>query len=199
MRFHIFILSLLFLVACTNNNSTSGQMSSSNESDCYVIEEDTVIEDDNTDEESEEYDEDGFVEEEELSDEEKFFNSFDNFEPSGSDVKGVVVYEGSSSYYIIETNMGFTIAEWYGGAIPVVGQTIYGKLNSFCMNYFIILNNERETQLWIEDYWKSKDSAIEWLGEHNHLNYYDQSRYDEAKNSYNNNSLFDEPYQMEDF
>lgn len=116
-------------------------------------------------------------EEEQMTDEERYFAQFSNFEPSSSDTKGVVVYEGSGDYYIIETNRGYTIAERYSGWL-YEGHTLYGQLNSFGFKYVIDLNRDSEVKLYLEDYMLSKDQAIEWMGEHHHLNYRDQSDYD---------------------
>ena len=193
MKHKLFVIILAFLFAGCRRESTK---SSSVEFSASTY--DTQVQVDNTDLE-EEAEEDTEEDTEEDFYQDELLSRYDNFEPDNSDVKGVVVYEGANSYYIIETHMGYTIAEWFGGAIPMEGQTIYGQLNNFCMNYFIILNTDSETQLWIEDYWRSKDSALEWLAEHNHLKYYDQSRYDEAKDPYNSSLLFDDYDQLEDY
>ena len=113
-----------------------------------------------------------------MSEEERYFAKFSNFEPSSSDRKGVVVYEGQGDYYIIETTSGYVIAERYSGLL-YEDHTIYGRLHSYGFKYFIDLNRDSEVKLYIEDYMLSQDRAIEWMGEHHKLKYYDQSRYDE--------------------
>lgn len=189
MKHKLFVIILAFLFAGCRGESAK---SSSVEFSAFTSDTQAQVDNTNLEEEAEEDTEEDVYQDEPLS-------RYDNFEPDDGDVKGVVVYEGANSYYIIETHMGYTIAEWFGGAIPMEGQTIYGQLNNFCMNYFIILNTDSETQLWIEDYWRSKDGALEWLAEHHHLNYYDQSRYEEAKDSYNSSLLFDNYNQLEDY
>lgn len=174
------ILVILLLSACGSHHDSS-------QSDGVV--ESTISDNDNNEDiDNESTDESPYVDndeeegdedEETLSDEERYFAQFSDFVQSSSDVRGAVVYEGSGSYYIIETNMGYTIAEWYGGAVPFEGQTIYGQLHSYGMKYFIVINNDREVKLWIEDYMLSRDRAIEWLGEHNHLKYSDQEQFDQ--------------------
>lgn len=135
-------------------------------------------EDDNTYSYSE-----GEEEGDEMTDEERYFAQFSNFEPSSSDVQGGVVYEGSGDYYIVETNRGYAIAERYSGML-YEGQTIYGRLNSYGMKYFINLSRDTEVKLYIEDYMLSQDQAIEWMGSHRHLKYTDQSRYDQANDDW---------------
>ena len=125
----------------------------------------------------------GYGGEDEMSDEGRYFAQFSNFEPSSSDKKGVVVYEGQGDYYIIETTSGYIIAERYSGML-YEDHTIYGPLHSYGFKYCIDLNRDSEVKLYIEDYMLSQDRAIEWMGEHNHLKYYDQSRYDEANNDW---------------
>lgn len=118
-----------------------------------------------------------------MSEEERYFAQFSNFEPSYSDKKGVVVYEGQGDYYIIETGSGYVIAERYSG-ILYEDQTIYGRLHSYGSKYFINLNRDSEVKLYIEDYMLTQERAVEWMGEHNKLKYSDQSSYDEANSDW---------------
>jgi len=46
---------------------------------------------------------------------------------NASAAKGVVVYYKSGcDYYIVETNMGYVLLEWYGGNDPSEGDTLVG-------------------------------------------------------------------------
>ena len=121
--------------------------------------------------------------EEEMSEEERYFAQFSNFEPDYNDRKGIVVYEGQGDYYIIETSGGYVIAERYSG-ILYEDQTIYGPLHSYGSKFFIDLNRDSEVKLYIEDYMLTQERAVEWMGEHHHLKYYDQTRYDEANSDW---------------
>lgn len=48
--------------------------------------------------------------------------------------KGVVVlYKAGCSYYIVETNLGFAILEWYGGSDPSEGDVLVGDYESYGM------------------------------------------------------------------
>jgi len=76
--------------------------------------------------------------------------------------KGVVVYYKSGcDYYIVETNMGFALLEWYGGNDPGEGDTLVGDFESYGMKDIYNLTADAETTVWVEDYWLSRDSAIE--------------------------------------
>ena len=74
---------------------------------------------------------------------------------------GIVVLKNSScDYYLVETNMGFALLEWYGGNDPDVGDTIVGDFESYGMKTLSNLTMSSETKAWVEDYWLSKSSAI---------------------------------------
>lgn len=78
--------------------------------------------------------------------------------------KGVVVYDrGCSSRIIIETSLGYVLAEWYGGGIPYEGDTLVGEINSYGMKDLFILNRDRDTRLWIDDYMLSRRRVVEKL------------------------------------
>ena len=193
MRIFSFILFvILVLNSCTGGGSRSADQShsddaSSNPSYNYGSQQEERISEQEGDEDelpnietpSYTYGDD----EEEMTEEERYFAQFSNFEPDYNDRKGVVVYEGQGDYYIIETSSGYVIAERYSG-ILYEDHTIYGQLHSYGFKYFIDLNRDSEVKLYIEDYMLSQDRAVEWMGEHHHLKYYDQTRYDEANDSW---------------
>ena len=192
MKYLIYIFALLFLLtSCfhtkqgyhNNDEELTSLEETTSPNEEEVQDEEEQSEDDtqsyyyeNDDTPSYYYDDDEY-ENEQMTEEERYFAQFSNFEPSGSDTKGVVVYEGSDDYYVIETNRGYTIAERYSGWL-YEGHTLYGRLNSYGFKYVIDLNRDSEIKLYLEDYMLSKDQAIEWMGEHHHLNYSDQSNYD---------------------
>jgi len=77
-------------------------------------------------------------------------------------VKGVVVlYKSGCSYYIVETNMGYAILEWYGGNDPSRGDVLVGDFETYGMKDIYNLSAEAETKVWVEDFWLSKTRAIE--------------------------------------
>ena len=116
--------------------------------------------------------------EEEMSEEDRYFAKFSNFNRSYSDREGEVVYEGRGDYYVIETSSGYVIAERRSGPL-YEGNRIYGQLHSTGYNYFINKSFDSEIALDIEDYYLSESRVIDWLGEHDKLKYSDQSQYDE--------------------
>jgi hypothetical protein len=76
--------------------------------------------------------------------------------------KGVVVlYKPGCSYYIVETNMGYAILEWYGGNYPRRGDVVAGDFETYGMKDIYNLSADAETKVWVEDFWLSKTRAIE--------------------------------------
>ncbi len=76
--------------------------------------------------------------------------------------KGVVVlYKPGCSYYIVETNMGYAILEWYGGNDPSRGDVLAGDFETYGMKDIYNLSADAETKVWVEDFWLSKTRAIE--------------------------------------
>ncbi|MBA2408432.1 MAG: hypothetical protein H0V62_01165 [Gammaproteobacteria bacterium] len=76
--------------------------------------------------------------------------------------QGVVVYyESGCDYYIVETNHGYALLEWYGGNDPSEGDILVGDYESYGMEDIWNLTADAETQVWVEDYWMSEDNVIE--------------------------------------
>jgi len=79
-----------------------------------------------------------------------------------SAAKGAVVYYKSGcDYYIVKTNMGYVLLEWYGGNDPSEGDTLVGEYETYGMKDIYNLTADSETQVWVEDFWLSKDSVLE--------------------------------------
>lgn len=75
--------------------------------------------------------------------------------------KGEVVFSKSGcDYYIVETSLGYSLLEWYGGFLQDEGDIIYGNLNSYGMKD-ITSSSGRSGRVWIDDYMLSKTSAVE--------------------------------------
>ncbi len=102
---------------------------------------------------------------------------YSNFEETNDCVDGVVVYEGSGDYYIIETRKGLTICETYSGWLSE-GDKVRGELNKYNFKYILNKNSNSEIKIYIEDYMLSEASALKWLGEHDHLKRRDQDYFD---------------------
>lgn len=102
---------------------------------------------------------------------------YSNYEETDDCVDGVVVYEGSGDYYIIETRRGLTVCETYSGWLSE-GDNVRGELNKYNFKYILNKNRDSEIKIYIEDYMLSEESALKWLGEHDHLKSSDQDYYD---------------------
>lgn len=75
--------------------------------------------------------------------------------------KGVVVFSPSGcDYYLVETSLGYSLLEWYGGFYQYEGDTIFGNLNSYGFKDVTKLDG-RSGRVYIEDYMLSKSRAIE--------------------------------------
>lgn len=103
--------------------------------------------------------------------------NYPNYEETDGCVEGVVVYEGTGDYYIVETRKGYTLLERYSGILNE-GDKVRGELNRYNFKYIINRNRNTEVRVYIEDYMLTDKSALEWLGEHDHLKYDDQRAYD---------------------
>ena len=79
-----------------------------------------------------------------------------------SAAKGVVVYYKSGcDYYIVETIMGYVLLEWYGGNDPSEGDTLVGDYETYGLKDIYNLTTDSETSVWVDDFWLSKDIALE--------------------------------------
>jgi len=90
---------------------------------------------------------------------------------------GEIVYEGQSGYCIVSSPQGFVIVEFYSN-YGSEGDIIYGNINHYNFTYVYVGNNISTSKVYIEDYALSKDRAVEWMGEHNHLKFSDQQSWD---------------------
>lgn len=64
-----------------------------------------------------------------------------------------------SDRMIIETSSGYVLAEHYRGRF-YEGRRVYGNLHSY--GFKDVKVNGNDARIYIEDYWASKDKAIEW-------------------------------------
>ncbi|OPA85103.1 hypothetical protein BFW88_23655 [Pseudomonas fluorescens] len=84
------------------------------------------------------------------------------FSPLVSAAKGVVVYYKSGcSYYIVLTNQGYALLEWFGGNDPSEGDTLIGDYEAYGMKDIYNSTADAETKVWVEDFILTKDRAIE--------------------------------------
>jgi len=76
--------------------------------------------------------------------------------------KGTVKYtSGSCSWYLVGTPSGFALLQWYGGNMPSRNDVIVGDYESFGMKKLYNLSKDSETSAWVDNFWLSRDRAIE--------------------------------------
>jgi len=76
--------------------------------------------------------------------------------------KGVVVYiKSGCSYYIVETPLGYALLQWFGGSTPSHGDVLVGNYESYGMKAIYNITQDSETKVWVDNFWMSKDRAIE--------------------------------------
>lgn len=82
--------------------------------------------------------------------------------PSAFAAKGEVVYRNSGcDYFVVETFAGYALLEWYGGNDPSEGDTLVGDFESFGSKDIFNLSADEELRVWVQDYWMSKEDALE--------------------------------------
>lgn len=85
--------------------------------------------------------------------------------PIANGAGATVVYRKSGcDYFILENSQGYIVGEWMGGHDPDEGEVLYGSFNSFGTKTFSNSSNS-ESSLWIEDYWLSKEDALEKIND----------------------------------
>lgn len=175
------IICILFAISCKNTTNSANNESDTDSTEAYqgYGYQTYYQEEDNEEETDYEY-----PSNDDTSDDSYSFSStqeerskYDNYEETSSCVDGIVVYEGRSDYFIVETQRGYTVLETHGGFLSN-GDRIRGELNSYNFKYIIKTRSDSEVRVYIEDYMLSKDRAVEWLGRHNKLKYSDQEIYD---------------------
>lgn len=73
----------------------------------------------------------------------------------------VAYYKSGCDYFIVETTKGYAILEWYGGYDPNEGDVITGDFEIYGIKKIYNITADQETNVWVEDFWLSKDRAIE--------------------------------------
>jgi len=76
--------------------------------------------------------------------------------------KGTVTHRVSGcDHFLVETNKGFALLEWYGGLDPDKGDVIIGDFEAYGMKKVYNATKESEIRVWVEDYWMDKEDALE--------------------------------------
>ena len=85
-----------------------------------------------------------------------------SFTASADSTKGVVVfYQSGCDYFIVETTMGFSLVEWYGGYDPSKGDVLFGDFASYGFTDIYDITADSKIHVWREDYWLSKDDVVQ--------------------------------------
>lgn len=87
---------------------------------------------------------------------------FASFVGTSFAAKGLVIYKKSGcDYFIVVTDMGYALLEWYGGSDPNEGDVIVGNFESYGFKDIYNLTSDSELRVWVEDYWLSKEDVLE--------------------------------------
>jgi hypothetical protein len=68
-------------------------------------------------------------------------------------------------YYLITTNRGYVLAEWYGGYDPSKGDFVAGAFGQYGMRTLFFSVDHKERRAYIEDFWQDGDDALEQLSD----------------------------------
>jgi len=80
--------------------------------------------------------------------------------------RGVVALKVSGcDYYLIYSNSGYVLVEWYGGHDPWKGEAVVGAFNSYGMKTVFFGAGATEGRIYVEEYWLTSDDAVEQLSE----------------------------------
>jgi len=66
-------------------------------------------------------------------------------------------------YFVVATDRGFCIFEWYGGGVPMEGDVLRGDLDSYGFQNAYDITQKANLTTYVEEYWLSRDEAIEKL------------------------------------
>jgi hypothetical protein len=81
--------------------------------------------------------------------------------------RGIVSHKQSGcDYFVVETNSGYDVFEWYGGYDPDKGDVLVGKFSSYGMRDVYDETMDQNIKIWVEDYDLSKEDALEKLVDH---------------------------------
>lgn len=86
--------------------------------------------------------------------------------PALSAKGSVVAHPSGCDYFIVETATGYALLEWFGGNDPSVGDVIVGPYEGYGMQHVYNVTRNSETQVWVEDYMLSQESAVEKYHDH---------------------------------
>jgi len=77
---------------------------------------------------------------------------------------GIVAHRiNACDYFIVLTQQGYDVLEWYGGHDPDEGDVLVGAYEAYGMHTAYDDTADDEIQVWVEDYGLSKEDALEKL------------------------------------
>lgn len=82
-----------------------------------------------------------------------------------SSVTGIVVLEATPGcdHFIVETNGGYSLLEWYGGVVSIwEGDKVFGEIHSYGFKD-IYIDGRGEMRVWVEDYWMTDRDALKYF------------------------------------
>lgn len=86
-----------------------------------------------------------------------------NYKTTIDDIQGEVIWEGKNcDFYIVETRRYFVLVELYRGRLDD-GDKVEGELHRYGFKYLKNLKKDSEIKVYIENYWRSKETCFEWL------------------------------------
>jgi hypothetical protein len=77
----------------------------------------------------------------------------------------VTMMRDTCDYFIVETDAGFCIFEWFGGCTPMEGDVLRGDLDSYGFQNAYDITQNAEIKAFVDEYWLDRDEAIEKLYE----------------------------------
>jgi hypothetical protein len=78
----------------------------------------------------------------------------------------IVYAEINCNYFIVETNNGYVLLNWFGGSLPSKGDIVVGDFESYGFKDIYNITTDSELRIWVENFFMSKRYVIEKYFEH---------------------------------
>lgn len=75
---------------------------------------------------------------------------------------GVVVFV-KNGHYVVSTNNGYSVMEWYGGIDPYQDDQVFGNFDTYGFQNIYDKTMGFEFKVYIEEFGLSKQQAVEWV------------------------------------
>jgi hypothetical protein len=80
----------------------------------------------------------------------------------------VAVKRTGCDYFMVKTNMGYAVLEWFGGWDPLRGDILVGTFETFGFHDIYDKTAGHSIRVWVDEYWLDQDDAFEKLNEQCH-------------------------------